>query len=287
MTAALDDAAGFDDEDLIGGDDRRQSVGDDQRRTAGEGSVQRRLDVGLRRRVEARGRLVEDDHGRLGEQQPGDRQPLTLTTRQPVAALSDDGVETGRQGAHERIEVGVAQRRPQLLLGCIGRGEQQVLADAVVEQVAVLGDHADGPAQRLERQLTDVDAADRHRPRVDVVQPREQGGDRRLAGARRADEGDDLARLDAERDVVKDLLAAAGVERGDLLERRQRDLVGGRVGEADVVEGNADWRRAGPCVASGASSINGSRSRTSKTRSKLTRAVIASTRALASAVSGA
>ncbi len=40
---------------------------------------------------------------------------------------------------------------------------------------------------------------------------------------------------------MKDLIAAAGVERGDLLERRQRDLVGGRIGEADVVEGDADW----------------------------------------------
>ncbi len=35
---------------------------------------------------------------------------------------------------------------------------------------------------------------------------------------------------------MQDLLAAAGVQGGNLFEGGQRDLVGGRVGEADVVE---------------------------------------------------
>ena len=38
----------------------------------------------------------------LGQQQPGDRQPLALAARQPVAALADDRVEPVGQRAHER-----------------------------------------------------------------------------------------------------------------------------------------------------------------------------------------
>ena len=108
-----------------------------------------------------------------------------------------------------------------------------------------------------------------------------------LPGAGRADQRDHLAGLGAERDAVQHLDAAAGVERGDLLQRGQRHLVGRRVGEADVVELDRHRARRAPAPASGFSAISGFRSSTSKTRSKLTSALITSTRALASAVSGA
>ena len=62
-----------------------------------------------------------------------------------------------------------------------------------------------------------------------VVEARHERGDGGLAGAARADEGDQLARLDGERHVVQHRAAAAPVTRGGGLERGQRDLVGGRV----------------------------------------------------------
>ena len=101
-----------------------------------------------------------------------------------------------------------------------------------------------GAPQRVERQPADVDAADRHRRR------RRR---RRAAGAAQAivdlPPPDDPTRATtspgsmAKEIVVEHLVAAASVERGDLLERRQGHLVGGRVGEADVVEGDADRPR--------------------------------------------
>jgi hypothetical protein len=75
------------------------------------------------------------------------------------------------------------------------------------------------------------------------------------------------------------------VEPGDRLERGERDLLGRRVGEHDVVElddSGADGRLRAP----GFCCTIGSRSSTSKTRSKLTSAVMTSTRTLDSAVSG-
>lgn len=57
-----------------------------------------------------------------------------------------------------------------------------------------------------------------------------------LPAAGGADEGDGLAGLGAEGHAVQDLGAAPGVEGGDLLEGGEGDLVGGGVGEADVLE---------------------------------------------------
>ena len=123
---------------------------------------------------------------------------------------------------------------------------------------------------RVEGQVADVDAADRRTGAgVDVVEAGDERGDGGLAAARRADQGHELARLDAERDAVEDLDAAAGVERGDLLERRQRDLVGRRVGEAHVRRARPTPGRRAPRRRRALSAISGSRSSTSNTRSKL------------------
>ncbi len=93
MRALLDDAAVLDHEDLVGGADRRESVRDDDRRPAGERLGQCCLNRRLGGGVECGGCLVEDDDPGLSQQKPRDRQPLTLTTGQSVAALADHGVE--------------------------------------------------------------------------------------------------------------------------------------------------------------------------------------------------
>lgn len=109
-----------------------------------------------------------------------------------------------------------------------------------MEEVAVLGDHAEGLAQGYGGQVADVDPADAYGALVGVIEAGHELGDGRLAGAGGADEGDGLAGFGAERDAVQDLGAPAGVERGDLFERGEGDLVGGRVAEADVLELHGD-----------------------------------------------
>src|SRR5438132_3024438 len=70
-----------------------------------------------------------------------------------------------------------------------------------MEEVRLLRDDADQVGQRLEAQLADVDAADRDAPAADVVQPRGEVAERRLAGAGLPDERGRRARFDPERDV--------------------------------------------------------------------------------------
>ena len=58
--------------------------------------------------------------------------------------------------------------------------------DRAAEQVALLGDHADRARDRRGGQVAHVVTVDRHRSALDVVEPRDQVGDRRLARPGRA-----------------------------------------------------------------------------------------------------
>ena len=149
-----------------------------------------------------------------------------------------------------------------------------------MEHVRVLGDVADDVLQRLQRHVAYVVAADADGAGLDVVEPGDEVGDGRLARAGRPDERDHLAGLGGEGDLVEHLAGVARLGAGDGLQRGQRDLVGAGVGEGDVVE--LEPRRGGAAAptASGFSWISDGRSSTSKTRSKLTSAVITSMRTL-------
>ena len=154
-----------------------------------------------------------------------------------------------------------------------------------MEHVGVLGDVADRVLQRLQRHVAHVVAVDAHGARVDVVQPGDQVGDRGLAGAGGADQRDHLPGHGGEGDVVEHQAVVAGLGAGDGLQAGQRHLVGARVAERDVVELDLAGVR-GSTTASGLSWIIEGRSSTSKTRSKLTSAVITSMRTLESPCSG-
>jgi hypothetical protein len=129
------------------------------------------------------GGLVEDHDPRLGQQEAGNREALALAAGEAVATLPHHRVETVGERLDQCRQAGFAQRVPQLLLGSVGRGEEEVLPDGVVEEVPVLGHHAERFPQRAERQVPHVDARQAHRAGVDVVEAREQRGDGRLSGA--------------------------------------------------------------------------------------------------------
>jgi hypothetical protein len=94
--------------------------------------------------------------------------------------------------------------------------EGDVLADAEVgvERV-VLEDHRD--VALLRRQVVDDAAADRHRAVGDVLEPRDHAERRRLPAAGGADEHEELAVVDVEREA-EDGLHAVVVDLVDLVE---------------------------------------------------------------------
>ena len=116
-----------------------------------------RLDQPLADRVEGRRRLVEDQDAGVLEQDPGDRDPLLLAARQLVAALADHRVVAVGQLGDPIVDRRRARGRDQLVVGRLGPGVAQVVADRRVEQVRLLGHEADRLAQRGEGDPADVD----------------------------------------------------------------------------------------------------------------------------------
>ena len=222
--------------DHVGVADRRQPVGDHDGRAVGQRGVERGLHRGLVLVVQAARGLVEDDDGGILEEQPGDGQPLLLPAGHPVAPLADDGVEPVGQLGDGLVDLRGPAGRLQLGRRGVGLGVAEVVADGLVEEVGILADDADGGAEGLAGQIAHVVAVDADRAARDVVEPRDERGQGRLARARRADDRDQLARLHRQLDVRQhDAVGVLPLGAGQR-QRRDRHLVGRRVAERHVLE---------------------------------------------------
>ena len=81
----------------------------------------------------------------------------------------------------------------------VGAAVRDVGGDRVVEEHRLLRDDADLRAQRRQRHVAHVAAVDQDRAAGDVVEPRHQIDQRRLAGAAAADDRQHLPGADRER----------------------------------------------------------------------------------------
>src|SRR5699024_12604556 len=100
---------------------------------------------------------------------------------------------------------------PHLLLGRVVVDEGEIRTDGLMEDMTVLGDDADGLAQIGKRQIPDIDSADADRTAGDIVEARQQRGDRRFPCPRGADEGEGVAGGDRQAKVIDYLLLDAGM----------------------------------------------------------------------------
>jgi hypothetical protein len=153
-------------------------------------------------RVEVAGRLVREDQVGRVDERAGDCDALLLPTRQLVRAVlgarrQADELERGLRalaaftGTHPGVQHRQLDVRPRR---------------HARDQVERLEDEADRPVphdrQRALRQRRDIDAVEQVRPLRRDVQAAEDVHHRRLARARGAHHGHELARLDDEVDAV-------------------------------------------------------------------------------------
>ena len=115
------------------------------------------------------------------------------------------------------MRIGQLGRRDDFLLARFRLAIADVIADRTGEQMRVLQHDAQRSAQVCLLDQLDVDAVISDRSFLDIIEAVDQIGDRRLAGAGRADERDLLTRIRIQLDVM------------------QHDLVG-HIAEGDVVE---------------------------------------------------
>ncbi len=216
--------------------------------------LQQIQDLRLDGNVERGGRLVADQQRGLGRERPRDRDALALAAREGEGvARADRGFEAdgleqaggiGRRLGAARREAIEQDRLRQ------GRGD----AHARVEGgIGILEDHLQGALAGGVRLCCHVPAAEEDPP---AGRPHEAGDDvrdRRLAAARFADEAEDLALSDRERDVVhgpEDLArpsrqnAARSVVDGEVLDGQKRRA--GVAGRRAVPSPRADAGGRGP-----------------------------------------
>src|SRR5258707_2365412 len=174
--------------------------GDDHRRAVLGCQVREQLDdLAAGRRVEVAGRLVGEHDPRLDGKRPRDRDPLLLATRkmcgQVVSTLGEPNLveQLQRAGA-------TAAGRDEFRFDVLDRGQRwdqvELLEDETERAQAQLGELVVGQADEVVALEPDVAGA---RP----VERAEQLQERRLAGAARAFERDELARRYLQVDAVE------------------------------------------------------------------------------------
>src|SRR5581483_4635231 len=157
-------------------------------------------------RVEVRERLVEEEQGRLHHERAREREPLLLPARERGRVPRRELPELhDREHALDALaQLGAA--RPPPARQHLER-ERDVLEHVHVRpdrvrlehhpEPALVRRHADPPLRGEEHA-----ARDRDRPLVGRLEPRDRAQRRRLAAAGRAEQREELALVDLERDVV-------------------------------------------------------------------------------------
>jgi len=150
MVAALNHSSLFNHQDLVSTANGGQPVGDHEGSTALHQLGEAGLDHRLRFGIQGTGGFIEYENAGLGQQRPGDGKPLPLAAGELDPALSHDGVVLLRESLGEFVHARGPARKQELFFRGVRAREQDVFANASVEQERVLQDHTELRPERVE-----------------------------------------------------------------------------------------------------------------------------------------
>ena len=203
MIAALDDLAVLQHHDRVGVAHGGEAMGNDKGGAILHQGVHALLDMALGSGVDRGGGLVQHQDRCLAQGGPGDVQQLALALGQVCAVAFDHRVVAVGQAADEAVGAGGLRGGYDLFIGGVQPAIADVLHHRAGEQVGVLEHHGDVPTQIALGHVHDVNAVDGDPAGINVVEPVQQVGDGGLARAGGAHEGDLLARLGIQADVLQ------------------------------------------------------------------------------------
>ena len=181
VRAALHDAAGVHDEDLVGVAHRVQAMGDGDERLAARKLADRFHEQMLVLRVDGAGRLVQDDDRSVLHDSARDGYALPFATRQVSTTLLQHGVVSLRKPLDEIVAPRPLRRSNHLIARGVGASEPYVVLHRVIEQIYVLKHQRHMRKKAFRRALTHIHATHTHTPFVNVPEAREQIHQRGLA----------------------------------------------------------------------------------------------------------
>ena len=106
--------------------------------------------------------------------------------------------------------------------GRVGLAEAEILLDGSVKEDGVLVDDRDPSVHVVGGELAEVASPDADRPRVRVVEAKDEADDRRLACTARPHEPDPFPGLDPEIEAAVSRAARPGISKVDRLELHRR-----------------------------------------------------------------
>ena len=216
MAALLGNHPVLQDQDPVRLQDGGQAVGDDDAGSALHQGFQCLLNRVFGDGVQRRGCLVQNQDLRVLQDDAGNAQALFFAAGELQAPVSHQGFVSLRLRGDEVVQVGDEAGRVQFLLRGILFGIEQVLADAAVEEIAVLRHHADAGAQIGKVKVAHVGPGDFHAAPKHVIQARNQIHDRRLARAAGPDDGVHLPGRHRKVDILQQRLFGVIAE-GDMI----------------------------------------------------------------------
>lgn len=148
--------------------------------------------------IQSRSCFIQEQNWRISNQSPGDGDSLLLPSRQLRSPFADEGVELGRKLVDEVEGVGGLGGGFDFRKRGVGIAEADVGFDRSREENRFLTHEPDVRAEVFEFVIPDVLSIERDSSFVDVVEPLQQLQHRRLAAARRSNEGDALPRSSVE-----------------------------------------------------------------------------------------
>ena len=189
-------------------------MGDDEARPPEHQLVHRALDEDLGARVDRARGLVEDEDPPVGEERPGDRQELLLALRHARRVVVEDGVVAVGQRPHEVVDVGGLRGGDRSPPRSRPRGRRRCSRGSCRGTATCPG----GPSRTSSAARRATSRGCRCRrsrmwPAVDLVEAHQQVHEGRLAGPGRPDDGDRLAGLDDEVQVVDERRVGQVAER--------------------------------------------------------------------------
>src|SRR6267142_359463 len=156
VTAALDHAPAFEDDDAAGRARGAEPVGHQQHGAPGQRAAKVGEDLLFLHGVDGREGVVEDEDRRRAGQRPRQGHPLALAARQGQAALADDRIESGRELLDLVGDSGDARGPVELVAAHPGATERDVVGDGSREEEALLRHVRDPGAEGVEWLFYDV-----------------------------------------------------------------------------------------------------------------------------------
>ena len=197
------------DGDLVHPEDRFWPVGDHQNGAAPNQGGEGFLDFGLGFGVGERGCLIQDEDGGIHKQSAGDSDALLFAAGQ-VNPAAEHGVETVGESVDSVGDAGGHRGGPHLRVGGVRAAQGNIVPDRHAQQLRVLEHKPNVSVQLPGGNVPQINAPERDRPGIRVVEAGQQGGEGRLSRPGRPHQGSHGAFRKGERHVPQRLGVVVG-----------------------------------------------------------------------------